>query len=142
MSDQYVAFKLDSNEYAVEILAVQEIIRWSNITRVPRAPEYIKGVINLRGAIIPIVDSHLRFELAGQEVTDDTRIIVFRYDDTVIGLTVDLVTEVLSLPQESIEKHQSIHGTENQFISGIGKMEERLLIILDLAKVLELGVQH
>ncbi|MDX9871948.1 MAG: chemotaxis protein CheW [Clostridia bacterium] len=142
MSDQYVAFKLDSNEYAVEILAVQEIIRWSNITRVPRAPEYIKGVINLRGAIIPIVDSHLRFELAGQEVTDDTRIIVFRYDDTIIGLTVDLVTEVLSLPQQSIEKHQSIHGAENQFISGIGKLEERLLIILDLAKVLELGVQH
>lgn len=142
MSDQFVAFKLDNNEYAVEILAVQEIIRWSSITRVPRAPEYIKGVINLRGTIIPIIDSHLRFELAGTEVTDDTRIIVFRYDDTTIGLTVDVVTEVLSLPQDSIEKHQSIHGEENQFISGIGKLDERLLIILDLAKVLDLGVQH
>lgn len=139
---QYVAFMLGNEEYAVEILAVQEIIRWSKVTRVPKAPNYVKGVINLRGTVIPVIDSHIRFNLLEQVVTDTTRVIVFRHEDSVIGLTVDLVTEVLSLDQDSIEKAQTTRGADNNFISGIGKLNERLLIILDLSKVLDLGIQH
>lgn len=137
---QYVAFMLGNEEYAVEILAVQEIIRWSKVTRVPKAPNYVKGVINLRGTVIPVVDSHMRFNLLEQVVTDTTRVIVFRHEDSVIGFTVDLVTEVLSLDQDTIEKTQTSKGVDNDFISGIGKLDERLLIILDLSKVLDLGI--
>jgi len=136
---QFVAFMLGNEEYAVEILAVQEIIRWSKITRVPKAPNYVKGVINLRGTVIPVIDSHIRFNLLEQVVTDTTRVIVFKNEDTVIGLTVDLVTEVLSLNLDNIENPQTTRGVENQFINGIGKVNERLLIILDLTKVLQIG---
>jgi purine-binding chemotaxis protein CheW len=138
---QFVAFKLEDEEYAVEILNVQEIIRWSHITRVPKAPPFIKGVINLRGKIIPVIDSHVRFRLGEQVITEMSRIIVFHYDDVVIGMTVDLVTEVLSLPVEDIEKPHTSKSIDNQFIQGIGKIGDRLLIVLDLSKVLDLSLQ-
>lgn len=139
---QYVAFMLGEEEYAVEILSVQEIIRWSKVTRVPKAPEYVKGVINLRGTVIPVIDSHIRFNLPGQFITETTRVIVFRHEDAIIGLTVDLVTEVLSLDEEEIEITQTVSGVDNVFIKGIGKLKERLLIILDLSRVLDLRIQH
>lgn len=136
---QYVAFMLGEEEYAVEILTVQEIIRWSKVSRVPKAPNYVKGVINLRGLVIPVIDSHIRFSLPEQVITEATRIIVFRHEDAVIGLTVDLVTEVLSLDEQNIEITQTVSGAENVFVKGIGKLKERLLIILDLSKVLDLN---
>lgn len=135
---QFVAFMLGQEEYAVEILAVQEIIRWSRITRVPKAPSYVKGVINLRGTVIPVIDSHVRFNLQDLVVTDSSRIIVFKHEDAVIGMTVDLVTEVLSLKEEQIEQPQTERGVDSSFVSGIGKVGDRLLIILDLAKVLDI----
>ncbi len=137
---QLVAFKLEGEEYAVDILSVQEIIRWTQITRVPKAPVFVKGVINLRGTVIPIVDSRERFGLPDQEVTDTTRIIVCRLEDAPIGLTVDCVTEVLRISNEQIEKPQVVNGIDNQYIKGIGKIDGRLLIILDLTRVLDIDL--
>lgn len=137
---QVVAFKLGNEEYAVDILAVQEIIRWSDITRVPKAPFYVKGVLNLRGSIIPVVDSRQRFNLPAQEITDTTRIIILRLGDSPIGMTVDNVTEVVRLGSEQIERPQEVNGVNNQFIKGIGKCGERLILLLDLEEVLDLAV--
>lgn len=139
---QYVAFKLGNEEYAADILAVQEIIRWTDITRVPRAPSFVKGVINLRGNVIPVIDSHQRFNLSESGVSESTRIIVFRIDESPIGMTVDMVTEVIRLTQSNMEKSYGVNGVDNQFISGIGKQDNRLLIIMDLRKVLDLGLQQ
>lgn len=139
---QYVAFELAHEEYAVDILTVQEIIRWIDITRVPKAPSFVKGVINLRGSIIPVIDSHLRFKQPPEEITDNSRIVVFKMDDITIGMTVDHVTEVLRLSEEQIEKQHSVNSIDNLFIKGIGKIDERLLIILNLEKVLDLNRQQ
>lgn len=139
---QLVAFKLGNEEYAVSILCVQEIIRWSRITRVPKAPAFCKGVINLRGTVIPVIDSHLRFNMGEQEITDTSRIIIFKLEDAAIGLTVDTVTEVVTLTADQIERPQDAKTVDNEYINGIGKIGDRLLIILDLAKVLDLGIQQ
>ncbi|MFZ5752961.1 MAG: chemotaxis protein CheW [Bacillota bacterium] len=139
---QLVAFKLGNEEYAVDILAVQEIIRWTHITRVPKAPPFVKGVINLRGTVIPVIDSHKRFNLPQVETTDTARIIVFRLEDVTVGLTVDLVTEVIRLSFEQIEKPQSVGGINDQFVKGIGKIADRLLIILDLDRVLDFSIEQ
>lgn len=139
---QLVAFQLGNEEYAVDILSVQEIIRWSRITRIPKAPVFCKGVINLRGTVIPVVDSYIRFNLGEQTITDTSRIIVFKLEGAVIGLTVDNVTEVLTLNADQVEKPQAARNTNAQYIKGIGKIGDRLLIIIDLFEVLDLGIQN
>ena len=137
---QFVAFNLEKEGYAVDILAVQEIIRWTNITRVPKAPSFVKGVINLRGTVIPVIDSHLRFNLPPQEQTDSSRIIVFKWEDSLVGMTIDYVTEVLVIPSKQIERPYVVNGIDNQYIKGIGKVNGRLLMILDLVKVLDFKI--
>lgn len=139
MENQFVALKLGNEEYAVDILAVQEIIRWTYITRVPKAPFFVQGVINLRGNVIPIINSHLRLDLSAMEITDFSRIIIFRLEDVVIGCTVDQVIEVITLNNELIEKPQTVDEVDNKFIKGVGKIGERLLMILDLDKMFDLG---
>ncbi len=139
MDNQFVALKLGNEEYAVDILAVQEIIRWTHITRVPKAPFFVQGVINLRGNVIPIINSHLRLSRAATEITDFSRIIIFRLEDVVIGCTVDQVIEVITLNNELIEKPQTVDEVDNKFIKGIGKIGERLLMILDLDKLFNLS---
>ena len=133
---QFVAFELGKEEYAVEIQAVQQIVKHSIMTRVPKAPYYYKGMFNLRGSVLPVIDSHLRFGMGPQDETDASRIIILRYDDFVMGFTVDRVTEVAVLRPDQIEKNQTVDGIDNQFIKGIGKVGARLLILLDLPKVL------
>jgi purine-binding chemotaxis protein CheW len=135
---QFVAFTLGEEEYAVDILSVQEIIRLADITRVPKAPSFVRGVSNLRGNIIPIIDSHLRLNLPADESAKG--IIIFRFEDAPIGMTVDNVTEVLSLNQENIETPEIMNNIDKHFIKGIGKIDERLLIILDLKNVLDIGI--
>lgn len=139
---QFVAFQLGNEEYAADILSVQEIIRWSHITRIPGAPSFCKGVINLRGAVIPVIDSYVRFNLGEQKVTNASRIIVFKKEENTIGMTVDNVTEVVTLGASQIEKSQAAKNADDQFIREIGKLGDRLLIILDLDKVLDLGIQN
>jgi len=136
---QIVAFKLGNEEYAVDILAVQEIIRLLHITRVPRANGFIEGVINLRGNVIPIINLHKKFSLGEPVYSDDTRIIVFQVEDVRAGFIVDGVSEVLRLNLTDVEATQSVYGSlDANVIRGIGKVKGRLVILLDPAQLLEL----
>lgn len=136
---QVVAFRLGEEEYAVDILAVQEINRLLHITRVPRANGFIEGVINLRGNVIPIINLHKKFSLGEPSTSDDTRIIVFQVEDVKAGFIVDGVSEVLRLNGDDIEETQSVYGSlDANVIRGIGKVNGRLVILLDPARLLEL----
>lgn len=139
MEGQYIALKLGHEEYAVDILGVKEIIRLSHITRVPKAPFFIQGVINLRGNVIPVINSHLRLGLQQIEMTEKSRIIIFNIEDTVVGFTVDEVIEVITLNDEMLEKPQMVEGN-NKYIKNIGKMNNRLIMILDSDKLLDLSL--
>ena len=132
---QLVTFKLGSEEFGVDILKVQEINKMMNITKIPNAPVFIEGVINLRGKIIPIVD--LRKRLGLNQVYDKaTRIIVVELDGLVLGFIVDSVTEVLRIPENTIEPPPSmVAGIESEYIEGVGKLDDRLLILLELKKI-------
>ncbi|HOQ08679.1 MAG TPA: chemotaxis protein CheW [Syntrophomonadaceae bacterium] len=137
---QVVAFRLGNEEYAVDILYVQEIIRLLNITRVPRSGPHIEGVINLRGNIIPIVNLHSKFNLQAAEDEEDKRIIVFKWDEMQVGVIVDEVSEVIRIKRQDIEAASKVYGAlEADHIKGIAKIENRLLILLNLAKIFEAG---
>jgi purine-binding chemotaxis protein CheW len=135
---QVVAFRLGKEEYAVDILNVQEIIRLLNITRVPRAEDHIEGVVNLRGNIIPIINLHKQFNLQSAGKEEDRRIIVFQFDDLKAGIIVDEVSEVLRLVKADIEETAKVYSSISaEHIQGIAKVNDRLLILLDLLKILE-----
>ena len=134
---QLVSFNLGKEEFAVDILKIQEINRMVEITKVPKSPEFVEGVINLRGKVIPIIDLRKRFKLPGSESTKQTRIVVVDIDNMVVGLVVDAVSEVLRLPANTVEPPPPIvAGIDSEYISGVGKLEDRLLILLELDKVL------
>ncbi len=141
---QLVSFKLGDEEFGVDILQVQEIIRMQNITRVPNAPHFVEGVINLRGKVIPIIDLRKRFDLGHHEADKNTRIVVVKIDDIVVGLIVDEVSEVLRIPADTVEPPPPIiAGIESDYIKGVGKLDEgRLLILLDLNKILSKEEQY
>lgn len=131
-----VGFFLNDEEYALEISQVQEIIRVSGWTRVPNAPGHIKGVINLRGRIIPVVDPKLRMGFTSGEMTKDSRIIVVEAGRKVIGMLVDRVSQVLRLPLRTIETApDEVTEADKGFVKGVGKLDGRLIILLDLGKV-------
>jgi len=134
---QLVSFNLGDEEYGVDILRVQEINRMVHITRVPKAPEFVEGVINLRGKVIPIVDLRKRFGLQAKPHDKNTRIIVVDIDGRTVGLIVDGVSEVLRFSMDTIEPPPPmVTGVDAEYIWGVGKLEDRLLILLDLSKVL------
>lgn len=131
-----VGFFLNDEEYALEISQVQEIIRVSGWTRVPNAPGHIKGVINLRGRIIPVVDPKMRMGFTSGEMTKDSRIIVVEAGKKVIGMMVDRVSQVLRLPLRTIETApDEVTEADKGFVKGVGKLDGRLIILLDLARV-------
>jgi len=133
---QVVAFQLSNAEYAVEITSVQEINRLINITRVPRAPLYIEGVINLRGNIIPVINLHKKFNLSGQNFDEDTRVIVFQFADIKAAIIVDRVSEVLLLDTAEIDESQHLYSSiDADLIKGMAQIDNRLLILLDLKKM-------
>jgi purine-binding chemotaxis protein CheW len=133
---KYLTFKLDEEDYGVEILKVREIIGVMDITAVPRMPTYMKGVINLRGMVIPVVDLRLKFELAEIEHTEQTCIIVVDVGRE-IGIIVDTVSEVLDIDGTHIEPPPSMGGAaDTSFILGMGKVSETVKILLDIDKVL------
>ena len=137
---QLVVFKLGREEYGVSILQVQEIKRMTDITRVPHTPDYLKGVINLRGSVLPVVDLKKRLSLPPSDHTDDTRIIIVKVEDIIVGLTVDAVSEVTAINQEQIEPPQAVvSGVEANYLSGVGKMDNRLLILLNLETIIGIG---
>jgi purine-binding chemotaxis protein CheW len=134
---QIVSFRLADEEYGIEITNVQEIILVGDITRVPQAPPYVKGLINLRSTVIPIVDLRLRFGLTEAPPSDDTRIMVVNVSGRVIGVIVDAVNEVLRISQEQIAPPPTtVAGLGRDYLIGLAKLEKRLLILLDITKIM------
>jgi len=140
---QLVSFKIGTEEFGVDILKVQEINRMLEVTRVPNAPEYVDGVINLRGKVIPIINLRRRFGMERKERGKDTRIVVVELKGRVVGFVVDAVSEVLRIPKSVTEPPPPlVAGVEAEYITAVGKLEDRLLILLDLEKVLSTEEKH
>ncbi|HNQ23845.1 MAG TPA: chemotaxis protein CheW [Phycisphaerae bacterium] len=136
MGGKYLTFKLANEEYGVEILKVREIIGMMDITAVPRMPTYMKGVINLRGKVIPVIDLRLKFALEEMAHTEETCIIVVDVGKEV-GIIVDTVSEVLDIPGGNIEPPPAMGGdVDTTFILGMGKVGDAVKILLDIDKVL------
>jgi purine-binding chemotaxis protein CheW len=135
---QVIVFNLGEERYGVEISQVREIIKPSQITRIPNAPGFVEGVINLRGQITTIINLRKRFGMESKDVDVNTRIIVVEYKDAVIGMMVDTVNEVKYLPSSDIEELPNIITSRNEakFLKGVGKLPDGLLILIDLNKVL------
>ncbi len=134
---QIVSFRIANEEFGIDIIKVQEIIRMVDITRVPNTPNYVIGVINLRGKVIPIIDMRRRLNLLETPYTKDTRIVVIEEDRKVVGFIVDSVSEVLRISKNITEPPPPmVSGISSDFINSIAKLEGRLLILLDLEKVL------
>ena len=134
---QIVVFRLGAELYGVEIARVHEIIRMQPVTRVPRAPAFVEGVTNLRGQVIPVVDLRRRFGLPEVERTRASRIVVVDIGDQVAGVIVDGVSEVLRVSTASIEPPSPVvQGIDSEYLHGIAKLSERLVILLDLDRVL------
>ena len=132
--NQYVIFKLDNEEYGIDIMNVQEIIRPPKVTSLPCAPPHVLGIINLRGVIIPIIDLKQRLGLESSEDTDETRVIVVKVENHPYGIIVNSVQEVLRLNSEQIERGDNVyHKIDQSFISGIARLEDRLVILLKLS---------
>ncbi len=137
---QLVSFNIGSEEFGVDILKVQEINRMVEITKVPQAPHYVEGVINLRGKVIPIIDLRKRFSLEAKGYDKNTRIVVVDINGNIMGMIVDAVSEVLRLQSSTIENPPEIvTGVNAEYIKGVAKLEDRLLIFLDLSKVIDAG---
>lgn len=134
---QVVAFKLRDEEYGVSILNVQEIRNLTDITRVPFASDFIKGVINLRGSVLPVIDLKKRLGLAETPYTDDTRIVTVNIDDLHVGMLVDAVTEVLTIDSKPIDTKKAMNDKSgSRFLSGIGNVDGRLIIMLNLEEII------
>lgn len=134
---QLVSFTIANEEFGVDILKVQEINRMFQITKVPNSPEYVDGVINLRGRVIPVIDLRTKLSLQRKPHDKDTRIIVVELEGRTIGFIVDKVKEVLRIPNSIIEPPPDIvAGLNAEYITAVGKLEDRLLILLDLEKII------
>ncbi len=129
---QLVVFRLSDGSYALDIQVVREINRLIDITPVPKAPDFVEGIINLRGTIIPVVDLGLRFEMPRTEHSKDTRIVVVESEGHTLGLVVDEVSEVLRIPEDEIDPatNMTTTGINLDYVTGVGKVGERLILIL------------
>ena len=143
-NQQLVSFKIGSEEFGINIMNVQEIIRMQEITKVPQMPGFIEGILNLRGNVIPIVDLRKKFDLSEVEKTVDSRIIVVSMLGRIMGIIVDSVSEVLRMNEEQIQPPPSIISSiGQQYIKGVGKLgQNRLLIMLEIDKILSLEEYH
>jgi len=135
---QLVVFKIGDEEFGVDIAQVREIVRLIEITYMPKAPEFIEGVVNLRGQIVAIIDLAKRLGIPSRPRGDATRIIVIEIKENTVGMIVDSVSEVLRLSSEDVEEVPGLIETEvpEHYIRGVGKLPERLLVLLDLSRVL------
>jgi purine-binding chemotaxis protein CheW len=137
---QYLSFKLDEEEFALDISKVKEVLDFTKITKVPQTPDFMKGVINLRGAVVPVVDLNKKFGIKKTEKTVNTRIIIgeikIEEDEIILGVLADSVHEVMDLEPENIEPAPRIGTRLNtDFIKGMGKRDEEFVMILDIDKV-------
>jgi len=133
---QLVTVHVGNEEFGVAILDVREINRMMEITRVPHAPECVEGVINLRGQVIPVVDLRKRFGLEAIERDKSARIVVVELGEKVVGFLVDSVSEVLRVPRSVVEPPPVVGGSDREYIEAVVKLDDRLLILLDLQKLL------
>ena len=136
-SMQLVSFRLAEEEYGIEITTIREIILMGEITRVPQTPHYVKGLINLRSTVIPVIDLRARFGLPEEELTDESRIMVMNVGTKTIGIVVDAVSEVLRVTQDQMAPPPpTVAGLGQEYLTGLVKLEDRLLILLDIEKLL------
>ena len=134
---QWVTFRLANETYGINVMQVQEVLRFSDIAPVPGAPPYVLGIINLRGNVVTVIDTCQRFGLPPIEMTDNTRIVIIETDHQVIGILVDAVAEVVYLKRSEIETTPNVGNDESaKFIQGVSHREGELLILVDLNKLL------
>ncbi|QNI01538.1 chemotaxis protein CheW [Halomonas sp. SH5A2] len=136
-NSEFLVFSLGDEEYAIDILKVQEIRGYENVTRIANAPDFIKGVTNLRGVIVPIVDLRIKFHLENVEYGGQTVVIVVNVADRVVGIVVDGVSDVMTLTPDQIKPAPEFGVTlSSDFLSGLGSLEDRMLVIVDIDKLL------
>ncbi len=133
---QLVSFHIGGEEFGLDILRVQEIIRIQELTRVPNSPEFVDGVINLRGKVIPVIALRKRFGLEQLAHDKQTRIVVVEVKGNVLGFIVDSVSEVLRIPANTVEPPPRLGKVEREYVSGVGKLDDRLLILLDVDRLM------
>jgi purine-binding chemotaxis protein CheW len=143
MEQQLVIFELAKEFYGINIAVVESIIKMQAITQLPHTPSYMKGVINLRGSVLPVIDLRTRFALEAREDTRQTRIIIVTMGSVKVGVVVDGVSEVLRVSDELIEPlPPMVNSVNSVFLKGIVRLENRLIILLELGKVLDLNEQQ
>jgi len=134
---QWVTFKLAGETYGINVMQVQEVLRYSEIAPVPGAPTYVLGIINLRGNVVTVIDTRHRFGLGSDEITDNSRIVIIEADNHVVGILVDSVAEVVYLRQSEIETAPNVGNDESaKFIQGVCHKNDELLILIELDKLL------
>ena len=134
---EFLAFKLGKEEYGIDILKVQEIRGYETVTRVAAAPEFVKGVINLRGTIVPIVDMRIKFKLGEPTYDQFTVVIILNIQGRVVGIVVDSVSDVITLAQEQVKSAPDMGGGLNSnYLIGLGTLDERMLILIDIDKLM------
>ncbi len=134
---QWVTFRLDNESYGINVMQVQEVLRYSEIAPVPGAPTYVLGIINLRGNVVTVIDTRLRFGLSQTETSDQTRIVIIETENQVVGILVDAVAEVVYLRQSEIETTPNVGNEETaKFIQGVCHKNDELLILVDLEKMM------
>jgi len=139
---QFVTFTLNDEEYAVDILSVQEINRITEITKVPNSPDYVEGVINLRGKVIPVINLRSKFGFEEKATDENSRIIIMEIQGIINGVIVDSVSEVLRIPASAIEAAPAVASdTISQFIKGLAKLDNRLIILVEINNLIEEAVQ-
>ena len=137
VGQEFLVFTLGDEEYGIDILKVQEIRGYDQVTRIANTPEFIKGVTNLRGVIVPIVDLRVKFAQSGVEYNDNTVVIVLNLEKRVVGIVVDGVSDVLSLTQEQIRPSPEFAVTmSTEYLTGLGALGDRMLILVDIEKLL------
>ncbi|ABC31840.1 MULTISPECIES: chemotaxis protein CheW [Hahella] len=134
---QYVTFKLDHETYGINVMQIQEVLRYTEIAPVPGAPDYVLGIINLRGNVVTVIDTRKRFGLSEAEVSDHTRIVVIEVDNQVVGILVDSVAEVVYLRQSEMETAPNVGNEESaKFIQGVCNKNGELIILVEFEKMM------
>jgi len=137
-TSRWVTFHLEREKYGINVMRVREVLKVSEIAPVPGAPDFVVGIINLRGNVVTVVDTHKRFGLPPHSINDATRIVIVEHEDQVVGMLVDSVAEVMNIASDQIESAPNVGNDESaKFIQGVSQQGEELVILIDHQKVLQ-----